>query len=285
MGMNDAVNLSYKINAAVMKRIVYKLVFVLIAGVFIAGPVMGQDNSATKSSEKAQKEAVLTSAQKAEKEKEMAMQQAIQRKDEAEKQKQMEIQQKKEAERRAEQYAHEAEKSIQYRIERGNSIRLMDDSTGRHRVYVFADTLGDFQFDIPEIPEMLELSDIYENKNYFGNHYSVGSYFTGKAGSSWNYSRRLLEATFVNEYSMGADADAEEVSLSISGDCAEGEILIAIYTPDGNKLSEVSIDANGSMNWHKSFKTEDEEWEDGNWVFKINAKDATGNFDISMNAY
>jgi hypothetical protein len=275
-----------------MKRIVYKLTLMLVAGVLVGGTVIAQDNSGAKSSEKAQKEAVLTSAQKAEKEKEKAIQQAIQQKDEAakraEKQRQMDLQQKIEAKKRAEQYARDAENSIQYRIESGHSVKVMNDSTGRHSIYVFADSLGDFQFEIPDAPDVPVIpgfSGIYENQDFFNNHYSGGNYFTSKAGTSWNYSRRLLEATFSNEYSMGADGNAEEVNLTISGDCAEGEILIEIYTPDGNKLSEVTIDENGSMNWHKSFKTKDEEWEDGNWVFEIKARNATGNFDISMNAY
>jgi hypothetical protein len=274
-----------------MKRIVYKLTLMLVAGALVGGTVMAQDNSGTKSTEKAQKEAVLTSAQKAEKEKEKDIQQKKEAEIRAEKQKQMDMQQKLEAEKRAEQYAREAEKNMQYRIERAHSLRVLNDSTGRHSLYVFADSLGDFQFeipnvpDIPDIPEIPGFAGIYDNQDYFSNRYSGGHYYTSKAGTSWNYSRRLLEATFSNEYSMGADGDAEEVNLTISGDCAEGEILIEIYTPDGNKLSEVTIDENGSMNWQKSFKTKDEDWEDGNWVFEINAKNATGNFDISMNAY
>jgi hypothetical protein len=104
----------------------------------------------------------------------------------------------------------------------------------------------------------------------------------GKPGSSWNYSRQVMEASFTNEFSMTAGNEAN-VNLSVSGTCAEGSISVQIIMPDGKQLSEVVLDENGSLNWRKSFeKGEDNGWKNGKWVFKIKAKDATGNFRISM---
>ena len=106
----------------------------------------------------------------------------------------------------------------------------------------------------------------------------------GKPGSSWNYSRQVMEATFNNEFSMTA-GDEANVSLSVSGNCAEGSISVQIIMPDGKQLSEVLLDENGSLNWRKSFESEkDNGWKNGKWVFKIKAKDATGNLRISMNS-
>lgn len=104
----------------------------------------------------------------------------------------------------------------------------------------------------------------------------------GKPGSSWNYSRQLMEATFTNEFTMSA-GDEANVNLSVSGNCAEGSISVQIIMPDGKQLSEVLLDENGSLNWRKSFESEkDNGWKNGKWVFRIKAKDATGNFRISM---
>lgn len=104
----------------------------------------------------------------------------------------------------------------------------------------------------------------------------------GKPGSSWNYSRQVMEATFTNELTMTA-GDETDVNLSVSGDCAEGSISVQIIMPDGKQLSEVLLDENGSLNWRKSFEAgENNGWKNGKWIFRIKAKDATGNFRISM---
>jgi hypothetical protein len=108
---------------------------------------------------------------------------------------------------------------------------------------------------------------------------------SGKPGSSWNYTRQVLEATFTNEFTMDAGADDGNVNLSVSGNCAEGSIIVAIVMPDGKQLSEVLIDENGSLNWRKSLEeNEESKWKNGKWIFKIKAKNATGNFRISMNS-
>ena len=105
-----------------------------------------------------------------------------------------------------------------------------------------------------------------------------------KPGSSWNYSRQVMEATFTNEFTMSAGEETN-VNLSVSGDCAEGSMTVAIIMPDGKQLSEVIIDANGSLNWRKNFETDQGNgWKNGKWVFKIKARNATGNLRISMNS-
>lgn len=117
-----------------------------------------------------------------------------------------------------------------------------------------------------------------DNQFYFGD-YGIGD----KPGSSWNYARQVLESTFTNEFIMDSGGDNGNATLSLSGTCAEGVITVAIIMPDGKQLSEVIIDANGSLNWRKSFEAgEGNGWKNGKWVFKIKAKEATGNFRISM---
>ncbi len=118
-----------------------------------------------------------------------------------------------------------------------------------------------------------------------GSIYIYGSHGqVDKPGSSWNYSRQVMEATFTNEFTMSAGEETS-VNLSVSGDCAEGSMTVAIIMPDGKQLSEVIIDANGSLNWRKNFETDQGNgWKNGKWVFKIKARNATGNLRISMNS-
>jgi len=111
-----------------------------------------------------------------------------------------------------------------------------------------------------------------------------GSGHASKPGSSWNYSRQVMEATFTNELTLSAGNETN-VNLSVSGDCAEGSIAVAIIMPDGKQLSEVVLDENGSLNWRKSFEAgENNGWKNGKWIFRVKAKDATGNLRISLNS-
>jgi len=47
----------------------------------------------------------------------------------------------------------------------------------------------------------------------------------------------------------------------------------------------VVLDENGSLNWRKSFEAgENNGWKNGKWIFRVKAKDATGNLRISLNS-
>jgi hypothetical protein len=133
------------------------------------------------------------------------------------------------------------------------------------------------------MPDMPDIQNI--DTHAFDNIYLYrGHGYSSKPGSAWNYSRQVMEATFTNELTMSA-GDESNVNLSVSGDCAEGSIVVAIIMPDGKQLSEVIIDENGSLNWRKNFEAgANNGWKNGKWTFRIKAKDATGNLRISMNS-
>ncbi len=133
---------------------------------------------------------------------------------------------------------------------------------------------------MPDMPEIPGFDARFPDNFYIYNGRSHAS----KPGSSWNYSRQVMEATFTNELTMSA-GDESSVNLSVAGDCAEGSIVVTIIMPDGKQLSEVILDENGSLNCRKNFEAgENNGWKNGKWTFRIKAKDATGNLRISMNS-
>lgn len=137
------------------------------------------------------------------------------------------------------------------------------------------------------VPDVPGVPDIRTYRSGAGNNIYIygGPGYGSKPGTSWNYSRQVMEATFTNELAISAD-EGENVILTVSGDCAEGSIAVAIIMPDGKQLSEVILDENGSLNWRKSYEAgEDNGWKNGKWTFRIKAKNATGNLRISMNSY
>ncbi len=149
----------------------------------------------------------------------------------------------------------------------------------------------DFSKDVYDIARDLRVTVVPDGRILRYGLPNPGDYYVfsnsghaSKPGSSWNYSRQVMEATFTNEFTMSA-SDESSVNLSVSGDCAEGSITVAIIMPDGKQLSEVVLDENGSLNWRKNFEAgENNGWKNGKWVFKIRAKSATGNVRISLNS-
>jgi hypothetical protein len=105
--------------------------------------------------------------------------------------------------------------------------------------------------------------------------------------TSWELSRSVKESTFSKSYSFDVEKSAKTVTMSINGDCKSGEIRVAIIMPGGKTYSDILIDEFGNLNWRKSFTISEEENKDkmGEWVFKISAKDATGQFRISLQTY
>jgi hypothetical protein len=137
------------------------------------------------------------------------------------------------------------------------------------------------------VPDVADLPDIPIFRSGSGNNLYLygGPGYGSKPGTSWNYSRQVMEATFTNELAISAD-EGQTVNLTVSGDCAEGTIAVAIIMPDGKQLSEVILDENGSLNWRKSYEAgEDSGWKNGKWTFRIKAKNATGNLRIAMSSY
>jgi hypothetical protein len=112
-----------------------------------------------------------------------------------------------------------------------------------------------------------------------------GIYFMGGSqnSSSLQFSKKVKEASFTKDLTFEIEEDARRASISVSGMCEEGEIRIWIAMPDNKPYTEVLIDEYGSVNWSKSFDIEEENGsKTGEWGFRITAKNATGNFRLSI---
>jgi uncharacterized FlaG/YvyC family protein len=225
-----------------------------------------------------------------EKQKQAEVQKQAEIQKQAEAQKQAEIQKKQQAvneEMKLKQAEIEAKrKEIQEKVAEIDALKdlqhdemvwIYQGDQGKKTRQLYGDRPVVIMPDVPEIEDIDVRS--FDNFYFFNGHSRVS-----KPGSSWNYSRQVMEATFTNEFTMSA-GDERNVNLSVSGDCAEGSIVVAIIMPDGKQLSEVILDENGSLNWRKNFEAGDNNgWKNGKWTFRIKAKNATGNLRISMNS-
>ena len=104
--------------------------------------------------------------------------------------------------------------------------------------------------------------------------------------TDWQYSRSVKSSSFSGTYAMDVKLPST-VSMSVNGECTEGEIKIRIIMPDGKVYSDIMIDGFGNLNWRKSFSVSGEENKEkaGEWKFQVDASKATGFFRISFRAY
>jgi len=121
-----------------------------------------------------------------------------------------------------------------------------------------------------------------------GSDLMGGVYFRGgsQSSSSLQFSKKVREASFTKDLTFEIEEDARRASISVGGMCEEGEIRIWIAMPDNKPYTEVLIDEYGSVNWSKSFDIEEENGgKTGKWGFRIRAKNATGNFRLSIQSH
>ena len=257
-----------------MKRTVNFIIIAVMAIMLSSVGAYGQETSSKSADEKKKQEELLKQAE-LEKKAEFQRQQAL---NEELKRKQMDIELKR----------MEIEEQMK-EIEAKSSAKNKDIERFYQEYADMSRHAGNPYREMPVVvmPELDDLNEYYDlGKNAGGNVFIYkGQGYGSKPGSSWNYSRQVMEATFTNELTMSSD-DSKSVNLSVSGDCAEGSMAVTIIMPDGKQLSEVVLDETGSLNWRKNFETDEGNgWKNGKWTFRIKAKEATGNLRISLNSY
>jgi len=122
---------------------------------------------------------------------------------------------------------------------------------------------------------------------YFGDSYRPFSATGDSERTTWDFTKSVKETTFSREYSFDVEESASTVVMTIMGDCKSGEIRVIIIMPGGKTYSDIVIDEFGNLNWRKSFTISEDENKDkaGEWIFKIDASNATGYFKISLQTY
>ena len=105
--------------------------------------------------------------------------------------------------------------------------------------------------------------------------------------TTWDFSKQVKESTFTRQYSFDVEESATTVVMTVMGDCKSGDIRVKIVMPGGKVYSDIVIDELGNLNWRKSFTISEDENKDktGEWVFKIDAENASGYFKISLQTY
>lgn len=104
-----------------------------------------------------------------------------------------------------------------------------------------------------------------------------------RQSSELSFSKRFDNESLDSEKSFIINKDAENISLSLSGNAQDGSIKLTLLSPDGKEYQVLEIDNSSDLRWRQSF-TLDEESQKlvGKWKIKIKAEDATGNYMFRM---
>ena len=202
---------------------------------------------------------------KEEKEKEMKLQQAI------DQQKKAMLEQKKAKdlqEKEVEKSLKEAQENIEKSNDLMNIYRSRVRSSGHN----------------PEGPDQPFIVSPGIDFPNFGRFWSQNG---DSEKTTWDFSKQVKETTFSRQYSFDVEESASTVVMTVMGDCKAGDIRVKIIMPEGKVYSDIVIDEFGNLNWRKSFTISEDENKDktGEWIFKIDAENATGFFKISLQTY
>lgn len=202
---------------------------------------------------------------KEEKEKEMKLQQAI------EQQKKAMMEQKKAQDLQSK----EIEKSVQEAME--------DVKKGNEALNIYRSKIRSSGNNLegPDQPFIISPGIDFPGYGRFWSHEGDSQKTT------WDFSKQVKETTFSRQYSFDVEESANTVVMTVMGDCKEGDIRVKIIMPGGKVYSDIVIDEFGNLNWRKSFTISEDENKDkaGEWIFKIEAENATGFFKISLQTY
>lgn len=183
-----------------------------------------------------------------------------------------------------------AQKSSEAEKKKQEQIKLMEEASKEkaRAEELYRQQYIDAQTRRAEVKAIDESIQFMDNR---GTGYSVAypDGFFGLSSRSTNsetleYRKTVNESTFTKDLPFEVEEGARNVSISVSGACKEGEIRIKILMPGGKTYTEVLLDEYGSVNWKKSFSTDEEKTQDrvGEWKFIISSKEATGNFSLSI---
>lgn len=104
-----------------------------------------------------------------------------------------------------------------------------------------------------------------------------------RQSSELSFSKQFDNESLDSEKSFIINKDAENISLSLSGNAMEGNIKLTLISPDGKEYQILEIDNSSDLRWRQSF-TLDEQTKEliGKWKIKINAENASGSYMFRM---
>jgi len=142
-----------------------------------------------------------------------------------------------------------------------------------------------------KIQRMMESQEELRDK---ARAYSVGtavvpgSYFfpggSGSSSSQLSLSKSFDGESKSNEGSFNVDESVRHISLSLNGSVKEGSIKITIQLGNNDIIKDITIDESADIQFTQSIKiSEDEKKYYGNWTYLVEAKQAKGQYRLSIN--
>ncbi len=118
----------------------------------------------------------------------------------------------------------------------------------------------------------------------------TGSGRTGQNISTFSLTKTLKDETLKKDYKVFVDSAMTKVNISVTVTCERGSIEITLYTPDGGKVNNISFTSSERAVWKQTFSVDKSNEKErkkyyGNWQFRVQAKEASGTYRISVKSY
>jgi hypothetical protein len=94
------------------------------------------------------------------------------------------------------------------------------------------------------------------------------------------FDRETIEST--KKFSISGDFT--ELRISIDGKVSSGKIIITLIKPDTKKLKTIEIDAVSDVSYSQEFALDKMPEYIGDWQIKIQAENAEGRYNVSINS-
>ena len=133
----------------------------------------------------------------------------------------------------------------------------------------------------------IPVPDVRFEKQQFATPFVIGDlYGLGRESSALNISKGLTDLTFTSSFKYDVQKESANLKFSASGSVEKGSIQISLKDPKGKVIHEFEISPLADVNWSQNLKWTEEEAKQqiGQWTITVAAKNATGNYQVSIRA-
>lgn len=141
-----------------------------------------------------------------------------------------------------------------------------------------------------EIKEIVEKAHRSATKvfNEAKKTYSTHSFFDERT-SSLTLSKSFNGETKTSSTTFSVEKDIRKIKFSLTGNCSEGEIIIAIFRPNGKIFKKVVINESADVSWSQNIIMKNKEEKPvayhGEWTLRLTTSTAIGKYLLGVATY
>lgn len=120
-----------------------------------------------------------------------------------------------------------------------------------------------------------------------GNKISIQTHLAAtQETSSLNIHKEISDLTFSTQFSYQVQEGSRTFSFMAAGSVSDGTIGISLLNPEGKLIHKFEVSPLADVNWSQKFRWGDEDAAKnaGSWTIAVEAKEASGRYEINIRA-